>query len=290
MPCRCGAPRWPVRSMTSRPARLDLWSLVRVTDDNGDWMRLLLAAAAVMQFAEARLDGAAAGRSRRCAGPPPVNTRRAARGPSPTRWPLPHRSSPSSGDAPCAWTGRRIPGRRARLGRSGPRRRRGRAASPRSSRSATDLACRIAGRPAASAVRQRTACPAELPGDRVSGSTDSESEGVKLALSLNAADSHPPTERLRPGQLCLRRRRDPLQRFVPNALHKTGAAEQPLLFLRRPRAGWRRSSSTASGTPRPIRSTPRSWPAGAQQRQAAAPVVERPMQGCPMMRARAGGN
>ena len=35
--------------------RLDLWSLVRVTDDNGDWIRFLLAAAAVIQLAEARV-------------------------------------------------------------------------------------------------------------------------------------------------------------------------------------------------------------------------------------------
>jgi hypothetical protein len=34
---------------------LDLWSLVRVTDDNGDWIRYLLSAAAVTQLAEARM-------------------------------------------------------------------------------------------------------------------------------------------------------------------------------------------------------------------------------------------
>ena len=53
LPMRAASMAGPVYDVSAR--MLDLWSLVRVTDDNGGWMRYLLAAAAVMQIAEARL-------------------------------------------------------------------------------------------------------------------------------------------------------------------------------------------------------------------------------------------
>ena len=53
LPMRAASMAGPVYDAPAR--RLDLWSLVRVTDDNGEWIRYLLAAAAVTQLAEARL-------------------------------------------------------------------------------------------------------------------------------------------------------------------------------------------------------------------------------------------
>ena len=53
LPMRAASMAGPVYDVAAR--RLDLWSLVRVTDDNGGWLRFLLAAAAVTQLAEARL-------------------------------------------------------------------------------------------------------------------------------------------------------------------------------------------------------------------------------------------
>ena len=53
LPMRCASMAGPVYDVPAR--RLDLWSLVRVTDDNGDWIRFLLGAAAVAQLAEARM-------------------------------------------------------------------------------------------------------------------------------------------------------------------------------------------------------------------------------------------
>jgi len=52
-PMRCSSMSGPVYDVDAR--RLDLWSLVRVTDANGPWMRYLLGAAAVTQLAEARI-------------------------------------------------------------------------------------------------------------------------------------------------------------------------------------------------------------------------------------------
>ena len=49
---RCAAMSGPVYDVEAR--RLDLWSLARVHDDNGSWMRNLIAAAATTQIAEAR--------------------------------------------------------------------------------------------------------------------------------------------------------------------------------------------------------------------------------------------
>ena len=97
LPMRCASMAGPVYDADAR--RLDLWSLIRVTDDNGSWMRFLLAAAAVIQLAEARVM-APCWRIPPAHCRPPARTRRAAHVPSLTRWPSPQAFSPNSARHP----------------------------------------------------------------------------------------------------------------------------------------------------------------------------------------------
>ncbi|MCW1960294.1 MAG: hypothetical protein KIH64_017450 [Mycobacterium sp.] len=284
LPMRCASMSGPVYDAPAR--RLDLWSLVRVTDDNGDWIRYLLAAAAVTQLAEARLLG-------------PVLAETAGALPATSDHPEsgirtgPHQMASaagmfvSSGDEPCAWP-------ESEFGE------------------VLDQCTRQV--PAAAAAFDGLGCTVEFPfGDQTSScrmtgeqshplygngllviqrfpvSAGSDSEGIALALSLNGADLTREPAGYGLGSYSYSDGAIHYSGFVPNALYKPGLLAN-LYFSAAARAQ-RMASRFAEGR----------WDADAysldaavlerrrKERQAAMPKVERAMTGCPMMRARAGG-
>ena len=120
--------------------------------------------------------------------------------------------------------------------------------------------------------------------------TDSEADGVKLALSLNAADLTHRVTGYGFGSYVWADGAIHFTAFLPNALHKPGLL--PNLYF----------SCAARAQAMAARFAEGQWDGDAysldpavlarrrQERQAAAPVVERPMRGCPMSRANTGGN
>jgi hypothetical protein len=284
LPMRCASMSGPVYDAPAR--RLDLWSLVRVTDDNGDWIRYLLAAAAVTQLAEAQMLAPILAES---AGALPATSDHPESG---LRTESHQMSSAAgvfvaSGDEPCAW--------------------------PQSEIDEVLEKCTLQA-PVKSAVVETLGFTVEFPfGEQTSTcrmtgeqphplygngllvvqrfpvAAPSEAEGVALALSLNGADLTREPAGYGLGSYSYADGAIHFSGFVPNALHKPGLLAN-LYFSAAARAG-RMASRFVDGI----------WDADAysldaavleqrrQQRQAAMPVVERPMTGCPMMRARAGG-
>ena len=117
----------------------------------------------------------------------------------------------------------------------------------------------------------------------------SDRAGIELALSLNGADltREPPGYGL--GSYSYSGGAIHFSGFVPNALHKPGllanlyfsaAARAHRMASRFVEGQWDPDAYSLDATVLARRR---------EQRQAAMPVVERPMTGCPMMRARAGG-
>lgn len=281
---RCASMAGPVYDPAAR--RLDLWSLVRVTDDNGDWIRYLLAAASVTQLAEARLLSPALAQS---VGALPATSDHPENG----ERPAPHQMASAagifvgSGDEPCAWS-------ESEFG---------------------DVLTQFADRvPTVTAKVEGLDLSVEFPfGDRTSSCrvtgeqshplyghgllilqsfpvpVSSESDGIRLALSLNRADLTREPAGYGLGSYCYGDGAIHFSGFVPNALHKQGLL--PNLYLSAAARAQRMASRFVDGR----------WDADAysldaavlehrrKQRQAAMPVVERPMTGCPMMRARAEG-
>lgn len=284
LPMRCAAMAGPVYDPAAR--RLDLWSLVRVTDDNGDWMRYFLAAAAVTQLAEARM---LAPELAEAVGALPATSDHPESGPRtvPGRMASAAGAFVRSGDQPCAWSQAEF----------------------------SDLLTRIdKQRPAVSAAVEGLRLSVELPfGDQTSSlrvigdqphplygngllvvqsfpvAVDSELDGIRLALSLNAADltREPPGYGL--GSYSFTDGAIHFSGFVPNALHKPGLLAN--LYFSASARNQRMVSRFVEGR----------WDGGTysldaavleqrrEQRLAALPVIERAMTGCPMMRARAGG-
>lgn len=284
LPMRCASMSGPVYDADAR--RLDLWSLIRVTDDNGAWMRYLLGAAAVAQLAEARMLApilAAATAAQPATSEHPESGLR----PDPDEMAFAAAIFVNSGDQPCAW--------------------------PESEFSAT-VSAHMDKPPARTAAADGLGFSVEFPfGDstsvcRIVGDQPhplygngllvvqsfpvecaSPSEGVRLALSLNAADLTRESAGYGLGSYSYGDGAVHFSGFVPNALYQPGLL--PNLYF----------SCAARAQRMAARFVDDGWDADAysldaavlahrrEQRRAAMPVAEPPMRGCPMMRARAGG-
>lgn len=262
LPMRCASLGGPVYDAPAR--RLDLWSLVRVTDDNGDWIRYLLAAAAVTQLAEARLLAPVLAEA---VGALPATSDHPESGVRTT----PHRMASAasvfvrSGDEPCAWPASDYVDLEFPFGDQ-------------------TSSCRISGEQAHPLYGNGLLVLQRFP-----VSAPSESEGIKLALSLNGADLTREPAGYGLGSYSYSDGAIHFSAFVPNALYKPGLL--PNLQSSAAARAQRMASRFAEGR----------WDADAysldaavlerrrRQREAAMPQVERAMTGCPMMRARAGG-
>lgn len=284
LPMRAASLAGPVYDAPAR--RLDLWSLVRVTEDNGDWIRYLLAAAAVTQLAEARLLGPLLAES---VGALPATSDHPENGERTD----PHRMASaaglfvSTGDDTCAWSESEFAEVLAQC-------------TPRVQGSAATLdgtgftvefpfgdetsSCRVTGEQPHPLYGNGLLVVQRFP---VSAST--ESEGIALALSLNGADLTREPAGYGLGSYSYSDGAIHFSGFVPNALHKAGLLAN-LYFSAAARAQ-RMASRFAEG-----RWEPDAYSLDAavlesrrKQRLEAMPKVERAMTGCPMMRARAGG-
>lgn len=284
LPMRCASLSGPVYDAEAR--RLDLWSLIRVTDDNASWIRFLLAAAAITQLAEARVIAPVLADA---VGALPATSDHPESG---------HRQVPdemafaaavfaNSGDEPCAWSEaefrdavteymNRPP---ARAATAGP----------------TDFTVELPFGHQNSQCRVSGDQPHPLYGNgllvlqRFPVPVESETEGVKLALSLNAADLTHRMTGYGLGSYVYADGAIHFTAFLPNALHKPGLLSN-LYF-----------SCAARAQAMESRFAEGQWDADAysldpdvlarrrKQRQATAPAVERPMRGCPMARAQSGG-
>lgn len=288
LPMRCAALAGPVYDAAAR--RLDLWSLVRVTDDNGGWMRYLLAAAAVTQIAESRLLASALADS---VGALPATSDHPEGGPRTQ----PHQMASAagifvrSGDGPCSWPesefrdlvdqcSSRVPTVAAAV--------EGLSLSVEFPFGDQTSSCRLIGDQShplygnGLLVLQRFPVTAE-------GSSP-EFEGIELALSLNAADLTREPSGYGLGSYSHSDGAIHFSEFFPNALHKPGLLANAL------------ASAAARAQRMASRFADGRWDGDAysldaavlkrrrEQRLAAMPAVERPMTGCPMMRARVEGS
>ncbi len=283
LPMRCASLAGPVYDVEAR--RLDLWSLVRVTEDNGSWMRFLLGSAAVIQLAEARILApvlATAVEALPASSTHPESGARTV----PDEMAFAAGVLAGSGDQPCAWT-------ESEFG---------------------DAAAEYMNRPpAAVATIEGHGITVELPfGEntslcRIVGdqphplygngllllqsfpvSAPSENDGVRLALSLNAADLTRRISGYGLGSYAYADGQIHFTAFVPNALHKPGLLAN--LY----------QSCAARGQSMAARFTDGQWDPDAytldaevlerrrRQQRETAPTLERPMRGCPMARAQTG--
>lgn len=281
LPMRAASLAGPVYDVAAR--RLDLWSVVRVTDDNGAWVRFLLAAAAVTQIAEAQLLAPVLAEA---AGALPATSEHPESGPRPVADGMASAAGifVSSGDEPCAWNDAEFcdavdnPG--PPVVTASAQGRRFTAEFPFGDKTSS---CRILGEQShplyGSGLLVLQSFPVDAP---------SESDGVKLALSLNGADLTVKPSGYGLGSYVYADGMIHFSGFVPNALHKPGLLRALV------------SSCAARAQVMAARFVEHQWDADRysldsavlkrrmQQRLDTAPVVERP-RGCPMMRANTGG-
>ncbi|MGI9125939.1 MAG: hypothetical protein ACR2JM_14465 [Mycobacterium sp.] len=278
LPMRCASLAGPVYDAAAR--RLDLWSLIRVTDENNDWIRYMLAAAAVIQLAESRVVAPVLAQS---TGALPATSEHPESGTRtvPDQMAFTANVFAELGEAPCAWTeaefrevvGKYMGGLRspAVVGPDG-------ITMEFPFGEQTSL-CRVISDQRHPLYGHGLLLLQSFPVKAVS-----ESDGIKLALSLNAADL---THRLSGygfGSYAYADDMVHFTAFIPNALHKQGLLAN-LLF-----------SCAARGQSMEARFAEGQWDPDAysldaavlerrrQQRQATMPAVERP-RGCPMSRA-----
>ena len=117
---------------------------------------------------------------------------------------------------------------------------------------------------------------------------ESESEGVKLALSLNAADLTRHLTGYGLGSYVYADGMVHFTGFIPNALHKPGLLPN-LYFSCAARAQAMEAVRRRPLGRRCLHLDPAVLARRQEQRLATQPVVERPMRGCPMMQAKAEG-
>lgn len=283
-PMRCASMAGPVYDVEAR--RLDLWSLARVTDDNGSWMRYLLGAAAVIQLAEARIIAPVLAEA---VGAVPATSEHPESGPRtvPDEMAFAAGVFVNSGDEPCAWPEAEF--REAVIGYMNR--------PPALAATAGGLGFTVefpfGDKSSLTQVLGDQSHPLYGHGllilQRFPVDVEAEAEGVKLALSLNAADL---TSRLTGyglGSYVFADDMIHFTGFIPNALHKAGLL--PNLYF----------SCAARAQAMEVRFAEGQWDADAytldravlerrrQERLATQPEVERPMRGCPMMQARAEG-
>lgn len=279
---RYAAMSGPVYDAEAR--RLDLWSLVRVHDDNGLWIRHLLAAAAVTQIAETRMLAPAlaerAGALPATSGHPESGERTIPAGMATAASVF-----VTAGEDPCAWPEAEfrdtvsrhmigIPGATAG----------GRGFSVEFPFGARTSHCRVLGDQ-----------PHPLYGNgllvlqRFDIETGSETEGIRLALSLNAADLTRELTGYGFGSYTYADGAIYFTGFVPNALYKPGllgnlyhscAARAQAMAARFAEGGWDADAYSLDAAVLARRRA---------EREAAVPAAEPAPRGCPMMRARAGG-
>ena len=281
LPMRAASLAGPVYDVAAR--RLDLWSVVRVTDDNGGWLRFLLAAAAVTQIAEAQLLAPVLAEA---TGAQPATSEHPESGVRPVADGIASAAGMfvTSGDEPCAWTDAEF---RDAVDNPGPpvvtasaQGRRFTAEFPFGDKTSQ---CRILGEQAHPLYGNGLLVLQSFPVD-----APSESAGVKLALSLNAADLTVKPSGYGLGSYVYADGMIHFSGFVPTALHKSGLLRALV------------TSCAARAQVMAARFVERQWDADRysldpavlkrrqQQRLDTAPVVERP-RGCPMMRANTGG-
>lgn len=286
LPMRAASMAGPVYDASAR--MLDLWSMVRVTDDNGGWMRYLLSAAAVTQIAEARLLAPALAEA---IGAVPATSGHPESGPRdvPGEMAFAAATFALSGDEPCAWPEAEFVDAVSRYMNRPPEalaRVEGYGVAVEFPFGDKTSLCRLAGDQPhplygnGLLVLQSFPVPAA---ERLG-----ESGGIALALSLNAADLTREVTGYGLGSYSYDDGAVHFSGFVPNALHKPGLLQN--LY----------ASCAARAHAMAARFTEGRWDGDAysldpavlarrvEERRATAPVMERP-RGCPMMRAKTGG-
>lgn len=284
LPMRCASLSGPVYDTAAR--RLDLWSLVRVHDDNAGWMRHLLAAAAVTQLADARLLApvlAEAAGALRADSDHPQSGRRT----EPDEMSFAAGVFVRSGEQPSAWTAEEFAAAAARCT--------GQTSAVAAASDPHGLTVTFGHGETTSTCRMRSDQPHPVYGAGLlvlqSFPVDvaAESDGVRLALSLNAADLTAELTGYGLGSYAYSDGMMHFTTFIPNALHKNGLLNNLM------------SSCSARVQGATARLLDGYWDADAysvdaavlarwRERQwAAAPAAPPPMRGCPMMRANAGG-
>ncbi|HPY24012.1 MAG: hypothetical protein E6Q56_03715 [Mycobacterium sp.] len=278
LPMRCAALAGPVYDVEARMA--DLWSMVRVTDDNGAWMRYLLGAAAVTQLAEARLLAPVVAEA---VGARPATSDHPESGPRTVPDEMSFGASvlAESGDQPSAWSIEEF----VDLAGSGAGSADGQVLTAEFPFGKQTSTCRIAGDQ-----------PHPLYGNgllvlqRFPIAISSEAEGIRLALSLNAASLTREQIGYGLGSYAYSEAAVYFSGFIPNALHKPGLLRS--LYSSCAARAQRMAALFVDG-----RWDPETYALDAEvlarrreRKQATMPVIERPMRGCPMMRAKAGGN
>ncbi len=286
LPMRCAAMAGPVYDVAAR--RLDLWSLARVDDANGSWMRHLLAAAAVSQIAEARwlapLLADATGALPATSGHPDSGPRSG-----------PHAIASAaevfvrSGDRQCAWTEaefeatvtgcmNRPPALRASAA--------GRGFTVEFPFGETPSVCRVIGDQPHPLYGNGLLVLQQFPVDLGDG-VDSATEGITLALSLNAADLTHEVSGYGFGSYVYSDAMIHFIAFIPNALHRPGLLTN-LYFSCAARAHAMQRRFVEGSWDAEAYSLDADVLARRQRRQEQArPPVER--RGCPMMQARTEG-
>ena len=288
LPMRAASMAGPVYDVAAR--RLDLWSLVRVTDDNSDWLRFLLAAAGVTQLTEARLLAPILAEA---AGALPATSEHPESGNRPVSNGIASAAGVfvRSGDESCAWTEAEF---RDAVDNPGPpvvsASVDGRRFSAEFPFGDTTSQCRILGDQAHPLYGNGLLVLQSFPvgGSGRQAPIPSETDGVKLALSLNAADLTAAPTGYGFGSYAYADGLIHFSGFVPNALHKPGllralvsscAARAQVMAARFAEGDWDADRYSLD---------PAVLARRAEERRATAPVLERP-KGCPMMRANTGG-
>lgn len=280
---RCASMSGPVYDPAAR--RLDLWSLARVHDDNGPWIRYLLAAAAVTQIAEARMlapvlaertDSAPA-----TSGHPESGLR-----PAPDRILAAAAEFASAGERPCAWTDAEF---RDTVGRH-------MIGIPGATAGGRGFTVDVPFGSETSRLQVLGDQPHPLYGNgllvlqRFPVRAASDAEGIRLALSLNSADLTREHTGYGFGSYTYADGAIHFTGFVPNALYKpgllanlyhSGAARCQAMTARFVEGGWDPEAYTLDAAVLARRQA---------ERAAARPAAEPAPRGCPMMRARAGGD
>ena len=277
LPMRCASLSGPVYDVPAR--RLDLWSLVRVTDDNGGWVRYLLGAAAVTQLAEARMLApllAQAVGARTATSEHPESGFRAV----PDQMAYAAGVFVKSGDQACAWTEAEF----HEIGEGDPATRAaGLTVSVDFPFGEQTSQCRILGNQPHPLYGNGLLVLQEFP-----ITAQSEADGVRLALSMNAADLTKQVTGYGLGSYAYADGAIHFSGFVPNALHRAGllaglvtscAARAQTLEARFAEGTWDADAFSLDAGVLARR---------AAQQRAAAPTTDRPLRGCPMMGARAG--
>jgi hypothetical protein len=283
LPMRCAAMSGPVYDVAAR--RLDLWSLARVDEANGSWMRSLLAAAAVTQIAEARW---LAPLLADATGALPATSEHPESGPRS----VPHAIASAatvfvrSGDQQCAWTDaefeaavtgcmNRPPALRASAA--------GRGFTVEFPFGETASLCRVIGDQPHPLYGNGLLVLQQFPVDLGDGA-DSATEGIRLALSLNAADLTREVSGYGFGSYVYSDAMIHFTGFIPNALHRPGllagvyfscAARAHAMQRRFAHGSWDADAYSLDARVLARRQ---------QQQEQARPPVER--RGCPMMQAR----